>query len=65
MHKLLQNVDILLVQEHWLYENNIISMVSSMNDVQFHGTPSMNPNVLQTGRPHGGCAFVYTKNLKF
>jgi len=64
MYKLLQNVDILLVQEHWHYENNIISMVNSMHDVQVYGTSSMDPNVLQTGRPNGGCAFLYNKNLK-
>ena len=65
MEKLLQNVDILLVQEHWHYENNIVSMVNSMNDIQVYGTSSMDANVLQTGRPHGGCAFMYNKYLKF
>ena len=40
-------------------------MVNSMNDVQVCGTSSMYPNVLQTGRPNGGYAFKYSKNLTF
>ena len=40
-------------------------MVNSMNDVKVNGTSSMDPNVLQTGLPHGGCSFIYSKNLKF
>jgi len=36
-------------------------MVNSMNDVQLYGNSSMDPNVLQIGQPHGGCAFIYSK----
>ena len=65
MHKLFQNVDFLLVQEHCHYDINIISMVNLMNDVQVYDTSIMDPNVLQTGRPNGGSAFMYSTNLKF
>ena len=36
-------------------------MVNSMNDVQLYGNSSMDPNVLQIGQTHGGCAFIYSK----
>ena len=40
-------------------------MVNSMNDVQVNGTTGVDPNVLQTYRPNGGCAFMYSKNIQF
>ncbi len=57
MSKLMDEVDILFVQEHWLYENNIASLVNTMTDIQVYGISSMDPGVLLNGRPFGGCAF--------
>jgi hypothetical protein len=64
MSKLVKEVDILFIQEHWHYEYNIASMVNSMDNTQVYGTSGMNYNVLLGGRPYGGCAILYRKNLE-
>ena len=56
MIKLLRNVDILIIQEHWYHENDLNSLVHSMDDIHMHGTSGMDPNNLLHGRPYDGCA---------
>ncbi len=64
MSKIINDVDILLVQEHWHFESNICTLVNKMNDVHVYGISRMDSGVLLSGRPHGGCAFLYSRNLK-
>ena len=64
MAKLLKNTDILIIQEHWFFENNLNSLVNSMDNIQVYGTSSMDPSSLLHGRPYGGCAVLYNKHLK-
>jgi len=58
MIKHLQNVDLLIIQEYWYYENDLDSLVHSMNDIHVHGTSGMEPHNLLHGRPYGGGAIV-------
>jgi len=64
MKKLLQNVDVLMIQEHWYFENDLNSIVNSMDGIHVYGTSGMDPSNLLHGRPYGGCAILYSKHLK-
>ena len=59
---LLHTCDIVLIQEHWLFRENL----NSLNiDSQFihHGVSGMDSATLLAGRPYGGCAFLIRKSL--
>ena len=60
---LLEKCDILLVQEHWLFNNNISYLISSMNNVNVFGCSGMDENELVCGRPYGGCAIVWKRDI--
>ena len=46
-----------LVQEHWLY-NNQLDKFSGIPGTCFHAISGMPSNILLTGRPYGGCAIL-------
>ena len=55
MIKLLQNLDVSIIQEHWYYENDLNSLVHSIDDIHVHGTSGMDPNNLLYGRLYDRC----------
>ena len=61
--KLMTTIDVLFVQEHWYFDDNIVSLANNMNNVHVHGVSGMDSNVLLHGRPYGGCAFLYKKDM--
>ena len=62
MDKLMLTNDVLLVQKHWLMNSRISSLESSLHNV--HGGSSMPDNEIITGRPYGGTAIIWNKDLK-
>ena len=64
INKLMKCNDIVLVQEHWLFENEITIFQNKIDDILVHGISSMDNRQLLIGRPHGGCAIIWKKNLQ-
>ena len=56
--------DILLLQEHWCFEANLPLLEAKIENVNIIGISGMDEDKIQSGRPYGGCAFVYKKNMK-
>ena len=48
----------------WYYENDLNSLVHSMDDIHLYRTSGMDPNNLLYGRPYDRCAILYSKHLK-
>ncbi len=55
----MEHTDILLIQEHWCHEADINRIVDNMDNVQITGVSGMDSNVLLSGRPYRGCAFLF------
>ena len=65
IHELMsEHCDILLLQEHWRFEEDIPSMSAMIGDVNVFGTSGMPSDRLVLGRPYGGCAVVVNKTLQ-
>ena len=62
MKKLLDDSDIILIQEHCLYEKQL-NELSKLGDVGYHGVSPMNECIPLVGRPFGGCAIVWRNKL--
>ena len=62
--KILSKCDFLLLQEHWLYEENF-DCFDSIGNVCYHGKSAMNSDILQCGRPYGGVAFVWRNDIAY
>lgn len=60
-----QNTDILLLQEHWLLDDQLKNnfFETNIQNVCCHGTSGIKDNVLLNGRPYGGCAIMWRKDL--
>ena len=61
--KLMLMYDFLLVQEHWLLDNQIDGYFSQIDNICVHGVSGMDSKNLISGRPYGGCAIVWKRNL--
>ena len=59
---LLKDFDLLLIQEHWLFIENL-SLLNINSDFSSFGISGMESTVFLTGRPYGGCGFLIRKNL--
>lgn len=60
---LIQQCDILCVQEHWLLKSQFARFLSDTN-CQGYCLSSMNENEFNWGRPYGGVAILWKKDLK-
>lgn len=62
--KLMQQHDIVLIQEHWLLSCELNKYAERLAPVAacIHGISAM-PDDELVGRPHGGCAILWKKNL--
>ena len=66
MQSLLSNHTFLCIQEHWLYESNIKSVIGELKQgCNIIGCSPMNENVQRIGRPYGGCAIVWESSADF
>ena len=65
--KIFESTDILLVQEHWLFdfEDNVFHNV--LPNCQFVSKSGMSDDLILTGRPYGGVAIIWKRScpLKF
>ena len=63
--KLLQSNDFILIQEHWLQECQFVIYDQSLVSVCHHCVSGMNPaDINRCGKPFGGCAILWKKNIK-
>ena len=62
MCELLQSCDICLIQEHWLFHDqlNLLNIDSNFLSV---GVSAMDSSKLLLGRPYGGCAILFRRSL--
>ena len=60
--KLLKDFDLLLIQEHWLFTENL-SLLNVKSDFSSFGISGMENTVFLTGRSYGGCGFLIRKSL--
>ena len=51
--------DILLIQEHWLFQDDIVTLVNNIDNVSGYGVSGMDHNVLL----YGGCAIIVNNSL--
>ena len=63
LKKLLNSCDIVFVQEHWYFDDDICKIVDQIDDVNVIGISAMESRQLLVGRPHGGCAILYRRSL--
>ena len=56
--------DILLLQEHWLLDDNIKVFEDRVNNAHVHGVSGITDTELLSGRPYGGVAILWKMNLK-
>ncbi len=61
----MEHTDILLIEENWCHETDINRIVDNMDNVQITGVSGMDSNVLLSGRPYGGCAFLFKSNMRY
>ena len=59
---ILQYCDLCLIQEHWLFRENLDSLLIS-NDFLSVSVSGMDSSQLLSGRPFGGCCIMYRKAL--
>lgn len=64
MDMLVKDHDIILLQEHWLYESELCNLAKLGNGYCVNGTSSMDENAPRLGRPYGGCAILWNPLLK-
>ena len=55
---------ILLLQEHWLPVSAFDSINSKLENAGMHAVSGMDSSVLLQGRPYGGTAIIWNKDLK-
>lgn len=60
---LLQTNDIVLLQEHWLYDSQVHKLQSLSSDHMVHMVSGMDESKDIYGRPYGGCAILWRKSL--
>lgn len=56
--------DILLLQEHWLFESGFGILEKEFSNMSVYAVSAMNEDEYLSGRPYGGCAILLKKSLK-
>ena len=57
--------DIVLIQEHWLFNSEMHKFHDNITDITCYGSSGMNDNELLVGRPYGGTAILLRKSLNY
>ena len=65
MNEIMVNHDIVLVQEHWLYQSHLSKLKLLGDGVSSTAKSSMDEAAFRRGRPYGGCAIVWKPRLQF
>ena len=63
LNSILNNHDIVLVQEHWLLQDQLVMFENRINGINVHGISGMNNDTLVEGRPYGGCAILWKSSI--
>ena len=62
--KLSNNHDIILIQEHWLVPQQFHMYNNMLSNFNSHCISGITDGKLLSGRPYGGCAVLWNKNIK-
>ena len=63
--KIYDSVDIMMIQEHWLFEYEFGKISTTLDNSLFFAKSSMSSDELIEGRPYGGVAIVWRPTLCF
>jgi len=64
IHKLCEQSDLVFLQEHWLFPDDLPTLNNIHNDFVSFALSSMDPSLeLVAGRPFGGVAVLWRKTL--
>ena len=65
--ELLDTCDFLLIQEHWLYEDNFhkFDEIDCNINICKSGKSAMDASFIRSGRPHGGCIILWRDSIKY
>ena len=58
LNTIMKSHDIVLVQEHWLHNEQLGRLHSEIDNVCTHGVSDMDSTTLIHGHPYGGCAIL-------
>ena len=64
INQLFISCDILMLQEHCLYESEFTKLSKIGNGSGVEATSAMDEHVFRAGRPYGGCAIIWNPKLK-
>ena len=62
--QILNDNDVLLLQEHCLFQSKLYKLKTLGENTEVIGKSSMDENTPLEGRPYGGCAIVYKTDMK-
>ena len=65
IEKLMHECHVMFVQEHWYLQRDIFQLCKNIPFIDIVGTSGMDDTTLLTGRPYGGCAILYHKDLNW
>ena len=57
------NTDFVLMQETWLFKNNLQMLSGIHNDYMIHGKSFVPDDKILTGRPYGGLGILWRKSM--
>ena len=61
----MDNHDVMLLQEHWLYESHLSKLKLLGGGVNSTAKSGMDESIYRQGRPYGGCAIVWKPSIAF
>ena len=63
LQQVMNNLDILFIQEHWLNESRFTEFSNISKEFSFSAVCGMDNKEILKGRPYGGCAILWRSNL--
>ena len=63
INMIVEQSDVVFIQEHWLYKSQICKMSVLGGGVGVTGNSAMDETIPRIGRPHGGCAILWSTSL--
>ena len=60
---IMQEYEIIMLQEHWLYDSQLCKLQQINSDFMYHMVSGMDETKDIYGRPYGGCAILWNKSL--
>ncbi len=63
IRKLLNNHDIVLLQEHWMYESQFHIFQRKFPGISSYSISGMNDKIVTSGRGYGGCTILWKSSM--